>query len=104
MMSTIATQQDLKRLGLGEFRLGQTALLPWPAPDTSYAMGAGLARVTFAAMLATRFIDVPFAAVNDPSVGRFHLETSQTPARVLRVSAPGGATIQLFAVRGAHYA
>jgi len=102
MMSTVAVQQDLERLGLNEFRLGEPVELSWPTSDTSQALGAGVTRATFAAMLAVRFVNVPFATVKDPALGPFQVEVSQTPSRVVKVSAPRDATIQLYALRGSH--
>ncbi len=101
-MSTVATREDLERFGLGDFRLGDSAELSWPTSDTSQALGAGVARATFAAMLAVRFVNVPFAAVSDPALGGFQLNVSQTSTRVLKVSAPKDAIIQLFALQGVH--
>jgi hypothetical protein len=100
MTSTVATQEDLERLGLAEFRVGDSAELTWPTSDTSQALGPGVVRATFVAMLAARFVNVPFAAVSDAALGRFQLEISQIPTRVLRVSAPRETSIQLYALRG----
>lgn len=101
MNSTPATRADLDRLGLTELQLGALTELSWPPSDTSHALGHGVARATtFAAMLAVRFVGVPFAPVSDPILGPFQLEISRTPARVLKISAPSGVKLQLYVVEG----
>jgi hypothetical protein len=100
-MSTVATRDDLDRLGLGEFDLGDTVSLAWPPSDTSQALGRGdVTNLTFAAMLAVKFVGVPFSTVSSPALGQLELAASQTSTRVLRLTAPAGHRLEIHGLKG----
>jgi hypothetical protein len=99
-MSTVARREDLDRLGLAEFEIGDAVSFSWPLPETSEALGRGeVANLTFAAMLAVKFA-VPFSTVSSAALGEFELAASQTRTRVLRLSAPVDRQLEIKALKG----
>jgi hypothetical protein len=102
MLSKIAMRDELDRLGLEGYNLGETVVLPLPSSEASQALGRGdVALLGFATMLATGFVDVPFASVAHPVLRDVELGITQSPARVVRVSAPLGKPLEIYALKGA---
>jgi len=102
MPSTIATRDELARLGLEGYDLGQTIELPLPSSQVSHALGRGdVAAWSFAAMIATKFVNVPFTSVVHPVLGGVKLNFSQSFSRVVKVSSPLGKPLKICALRGA---
>jgi hypothetical protein len=101
MLSRIATRDELARLGLEGYDLGQIVQLPLPSSEVSHALGRGdVAAWSFAAMLAAKFINVPLTSVVHPVLGGVKLDVSQSPSRVVKVSAPFGSPFEIRALKG----
>lgn len=102
MLSKITMRDELARLGLEGYDLGETVVLRLPSFEASQALGRGdVAVLGFAAMLATGFVDVPFASVVHPVLSDVELGITQSSARVVRVSAPFGKLLEIRALKGA---
>ena len=83
------------------YDLSETVVLPLPSSEASQALGRGdVAILGFATMLATGFVDVPFASVAHPVLRDVELGITQSPARVVRVSAPLGKPLEIYALKG----
>jgi len=100
-MSTVATRAELAQLGLTSFDLADSVEVPWPSTDVSQALGRGqITALSFTAMLAAKFVGVPFAPVRIPAFGSIELSIAQTSARVLRVTARPGQQLHIYALKG----
>ena len=100
-MSTVATREELAQLGFTGFELGDSVELAWPSSEASQALGRGEITVwTFTAMLAAKFVGVPFASVGIPSFGGLQVAIAQTQSRVVKVTARPGEQLHLHGLRG----
>jgi hypothetical protein len=101
MVSKSAMRDELDRLGLEGYDLGETVVLSLPSSEASHALGRDdVAILGFATMLATGFVDVPFASVAHPVLRGVELGITGSPGRVVRVSAPLGKPLEIHSLKG----
>ncbi|HTU99842.1 MAG TPA: hypothetical protein VMF13_04845 [Luteitalea sp.] len=89
-MTTVPPHDTLGSLGIPGLAAAETSRLTWAASGESQALGAAPAALAFATLAASGFVDVVFASVAMPVLGRLDAAVSASTTRVMRVAAPRG--------------
>jgi hypothetical protein len=100
-MTTAPARDVLNRLGMTGLAVSETDRLSWAAAGESHARGAVPAvALAFSTLAASGFVDVPFASVAAPALGRLDAAVSSPGTHVMRLSAPRGHAVHVRVPEG----